>query len=395
MSLPLEGIRVIELAQIIAGPYCAHQLGLFGAEVIKVEPPGTGEFLRQRPPAPAGVNSSWMMFNPGKKSITLNLKHPRGLKLVMRLLEDADVLVENYAPGALENLGLGYEHLAPRFPRLVYASSKGYAPDSRWGSLGAMDFTVQAAAGIVSMTGYADRPGVRATAAMVDTSTGMHLAAGVLAALFERERTGRGRKVEVAMLDICMPAVSGAIVASLEARKASPRLANRHPSACPCNTYPAADGEILIYCLTEAHWRQFARLIGRPDLADDPRYRDHQKRYSIIDEVDQLVAQWTKGRGRDEMVEILIANDIPCAPVRTIDEVANDPDLERRKLIRTANYPDRGEVKVLGSAIKLSGTTGEETSARPPALGEHTAEVLGRIGISSRELEDLRKEGAV
>jgi crotonobetainyl-CoA:carnitine CoA-transferase CaiB-like acyl-CoA transferase len=197
------------------------------------------------------------------------------------------------------------------------------------------------------------------------------------------------------MLDICMPAVSGAIVASLEGRKASPRLANRHPSACPCNTYPAADGEILIYCLTEAHWRQFARLIGRPDLADDPRYRDHQKRYSIIDEVDQLVAQWTKGRGRDEMVEILIAKDIPCAPVRTIDEVANDPDLERRKLIRTANYPDRGEVKVLGSAIKLSGTTGDETSARPPALGEHTAEVLGRIGISSRELEELRKQGAV
>src|SRR5216683_814563 len=240
MSLPLEGIRVIELAQIIAGPYCAHQLRLFGAEVIKVEPPGTGEFLRQRPPAPAGVNSSWMMFNPGKKSITLNLKHPRGLELLIHLLEDADVLVENYAPGALENLGLGYEHLAPRFPRLVYASSKGYAPDSRWGSLGAMDFTVQAAAGIVSMTGYADRPGVRATAAMVDTSTGMHLAAGVLAALFERERTGRGRKVEVAMLDICMPAVSGAIVASLEGRKASPRLANRHPSACPCNTHAAA-----------------------------------------------------------------------------------------------------------------------------------------------------------
>src|SRR6266446_2857596 len=333
MSLPLEGIRVIELAQIIAGPYCAHQLGLFGAEVIKVEPPGTGEFLRQRPPAPAGVNSSWMMFNPGKKSITLNLKHPRGVELLMHLLEDADVLVENYAPGALENLGLGYEHLAPRFPRLVYASSKGYAPDSRWGSLGAMDFTVQAASGIISMTGYADRPGVRATAALIDTSTGMHLAAGVLAAIIERGRTGQGRKVEVSMLDVCIPAVGGAIAAAWDG-VFLPRLANRHPSACPSNTYPTADGEILIYCLTEDHWRRFARMIDRTDLIDDPRYRDHRSRYRIIDEVDRMVAEWTREYRRDELIAQLIAAGVPCAPVRTIQEVADDPELAQRGLVR-------------------------------------------------------------
>src|SRR5713101_8977376 len=300
MSLPLEGIRVIELAQIIAGPYCAHQLGLFGAEVIKVEPPGTGEFLRQRPPAPAGVNSSWMMFNPGKKSITLNLKHPRGLELVMRLLEDADVLVENYAPGALENLGLGYEHLATRFPRLVYASSKGYAPDSRWGSLGAMDFTVQAAAGIVSMTGYADRPGVRVTAALIDTSTGMHLAAGVLAALLERERSGRGRKVEVAMLDVCMPAINGAIGVVQDGYKIR-RVGNRHPTACPCNTYPCADGDIWIYCLTEDNWHQLARLMSHEELITHPDYKDHRSRFKLVDEVDAMVGKWSSTQKRDEL----------------------------------------------------------------------------------------------
>ncbi|MGH7916102.1 MAG: CaiB/BaiF CoA transferase family protein [Candidatus Binataceae bacterium] len=393
MSLPLAGVRVIETAQIYAGPYCALQLGHFGAEVIKIEAPITGDFLRQRPPAPAGVNSGWLMFNAGKKSVTLNLRDARGRDILMRLLESADVMVENFAQGALERLGLGYEQLAPRFPRLIYASCKGYGSDSRWAGLGALDFTVQAASGIVSMTGYADRPGVRATAALIDTSTGMHLAAGVMAALIERGRSGRGRKVEVAMLDVTVPAVSGAIAASREGRPALSRIGNRHPSACPCNTYPAADGEIQIYCLTEEHWRIFARVIGRADLLKDARYQDHGSRYRIIEEVDALVAQWTRLYPRDDIVARLIAEGVPCAPVRSIDEVASDPELDRRGLIRRSEYPNRGDVSVLGSAIKL----GEDnaTMARPPQLGEHTAEILALLGISSGELEQLRRDGVI
>ncbi|MGH8012199.1 MAG: CaiB/BaiF CoA transferase family protein [Candidatus Binataceae bacterium] len=393
MSLPLAGVRVIEAAQIYAGPYCALQLGHFGAEVIKIEAPLTGDFLRQRPPAPAGVNSGWLMFNPGKKSVTLNLRDARGRDILMRLLESADVMVENFAQGALERLGLGYEQLAPRFPRLIYASCKGYGSDSRWAKLGALDFTVQAASGIVSVTGYADRPGVRATAALIDTSTGVHLAAGVMAALIERGRSGRGRKVEVAMLDVTVPAVSGAIAAAREGRPALARMGNRHPSACPCNTYPAADGEIQIYCLTEQHWRIFARVIGRADLLADARYQDHASRYRIIEEVDALVVQWTRRYPRDDIVARLIAEGVPCAPVRTIDEVANDPELERRGLINRTEYPNRGEVSVLGSVIKL----GEDGAAmaRPPELGEHTAEILAALGISGGELEQLRRDGVI
>jgi CoA:oxalate CoA-transferase len=394
MSLPLEGLRVIELAQIYAGPYCALQLAHFGAEVIKIEPPGKGEFLRMRPPAPGGVNSGFVMLNPGKKSVTLNLKHPRGRELLMRLLEDADVVVENYAAGALEKLGLGYDALEQRFPRLIYASCKGYGGDSRWAELGAMDFTVQAASGIVDMTGYPDRPGVRATAALIDTSTGMHLAAGVLAAIIERGRTGRGRKVEVAMLDVCIPAINGMIAAALEGN-VLPRLGNRHPSSCPSNTYTAADGQIFIYCLTEDHWHRLANLLGREDLLHDARYRDHHSRYRIIDEVDGIVGAWAAERRRDDMVALLIAHGIPCAPVRTISEVAADPEIEARGLIRTGEFSGRGEVKVLGSAIKLSGLHGDETSAKVSTLGENTAEVLERVGIDNAELEDLRREGVV
>jgi CoA:oxalate CoA-transferase len=393
MGLPLEGVRVIELAQIYAGPYCGLQLAHFGAQIIKIEPPGEGEFLRMRPPAPRGANSNFLMLNAGKKSIALNLKEPRGRDILMRLLEVSDVLVENYAPGALERLGLGYEQLAPQFPRLIYASCKGYGSDSRWAQLGAMDFTVQAASGIIDMTGYGDRPGVRATAALIDTSTGMHLVAGILAKLIERARTGVGGRVEVAMLDVCTPATGGMILAAMEGRTL-PRLGNRHPTACPSNTYQAADGEILIYCLTEDHWRRLTRLMGRSHLLAEPRYRDHLSRYAIIEEVDGIVGKWTADRTREELVEILIANGIPCAPVRPIAEVAADPELGQRGLVRNGEFA-RQPIKVLGSAIKLSGSGADEGPSRVSELGQDTAEVLGTIGIRESELLVLRRDGVI
>jgi CoA:oxalate CoA-transferase len=394
MAGPLEGLRVIEIAQIYAGPYCGLQLAHFGAEVIKIEPPGEGEFLRMRPPFSRGANAGFIMLNAGKKSVVLNLKEDRGRALLLQLLESADVVLENYAAGALERLGLGYEDLAARFPRLIYASCKGYGTDSRWAKLGAMDFTVQAAAGIVDMTGYADRPGVRATAALIDTSAGMHLAAGIMAALIERGRTGRGRKVEVAMFDVCVPAVNGMIASALDGH-ALPRLANRHPSACPSNTYPAADGQILIYCLTEDHWRRFARVMGRADLIDEPRYRDHQSRYAIIDEVETLVTDWVAGRARDELVNLLLEHGIPCAPVRTITEVATDDELQRRGLLRIGEFAGHGAVNVLGSAIRMSG--GDEIAEKPrvPQLGEDTDEVLAGLGLGADEIEALRRDSVI
>ena len=394
MSLPLNGYRVIELAQIYAGPYCGLQLAHFGAEVIKIEPPGTGELLRKRPPAKHGTNYGFLMLNTGKKSVSLNLKDPRGRDILFRMLADSDVILENYAPGALERLGLGYEDLASRFPRLVYASSKGYGGDSRFAQLGAMDFTIQAASGIISMTGYGDRPGVRVSAALIDTSTGMHLAAGILAALLERKRTGRGRKVEVAMLDVCMPAINGAIGVAHDGYKIR-RVGNRHPTTCPCNTYPCADGEIWIYCLTEANWHQLARLMSREELIAHPDYKDHQSRYKMVDEVDAMVGRWSSMQKRDDLVTLLIANSIPCAPVREIDEVAADPELPRRHVVRDGTIADHDDIKVLGSAIKMSGLRGDEIPSHVPELGEHTSDVLQRLGISADELETLRRDGVI
>ncbi|MBV8843337.1 MAG: CoA transferase [Bryobacterales bacterium] len=214
MGLPLEGIRVIDLGQIFAAPYCTLQLGFMGAEIIKIEPP-RGEPLRRPDISPGGANYAFLMLNANKKSVILNLKHPRGREILLRLLTDADVLIENYSAGVMESFGLDYEQLRERFPRLIYASGKGYGSDGRWARLGALDSTVQAASGFISVTGPADGPGTRTPSTFIDMGTGSHLASGILAALIQRGRTGCGQKVEVAMLDVSVASMTGLIANQL------------------------------------------------------------------------------------------------------------------------------------------------------------------------------------
>jgi CoA:oxalate CoA-transferase len=395
MGLPLEGIRVIDLGQIFAAPYCTLQLARMGAEIVKIEPPGTGESLRRAESSPGGVGYSFLMLNADKRSVTLNLKHPRGREIIFKLLDRADVLVENYSAGVMESFGLGYEDLRDRFPRLIYASAKGYASDGPWARLGAMDSTVQASSGFMSVTGYPDRAGVKTPATFIDMGTGSHLASGILAALLQRERTGRGQKVEVAMLDVCVPALTGLVADCLQGRNLE-RLGNRHRNACPSDVYPAADGEVLIFCLTEPHWRTLAKLMGREDLTADPRFENHATRLANVEEVDRAVAGWTRGRRRDEVVAALLAVGVPSAPVRTVAELIADPEVARRGMLLDSEFPSRGAIKVAGSPIKMSEAP---RSARPPipppTLGEHTAEVLASVGVDATELERLRADGVV
>jgi CoA:oxalate CoA-transferase len=393
MSLPLEGIRVIDLGQVYAAPYCTLQLAYMGAEIIKIEPPRTGEVLRH-PELPGGVNYSFLMLNANKKSVTLNLKHERAREIVLKLLEDADVLVENYLDGVMESFGLGYKDLAARFPRLIFASGKGYGSTSRWAKLGSMDNTIQASSGFISITGFPER-GVKTSATFIDMGTGSHLTSGILAALIHRGKTGRGQKVEVAMLEVAIPALTSAMAPTLQGLKFK-RLGNRHWGACPTNIYPASDGEILIFCLTEAHWRTLAKMIGREDFIADPRCGSHALRLRIADELDEAVSIWTSSNRRNDMIAALIEAGIPCAPVRQLEEVAADPELLARRTLIESEYPTRGAVKVAGTPIKLS-DAGEQNKPlqRPPELGEHTAEVLASIGIGGDELARLRADGVV
>jgi CoA:oxalate CoA-transferase len=395
MALPLEGIRVIDLGQIFAAPYCTLQLGYMGAEIIKIEPPRGGEMLRRPDQSSGGVSYAFLMLNANKKSVTLNLKHSRGRAILMQLLHDADVLVENYSSGVMEQLGLGYEHLRDRFPRLVYASAKGFGSDGPWAKLGAMDSTIQAASGFVSVTGFEDGPGTRTPTTFIDMGTGSHLVSGILAALVQRGRTGRGQKVEVAMMDAALPSMSGLIANELEGKPYT-RMGNRHRAACPSNVYETADGEILIFCVSEAHWRTVARLMHRGELLRSARYKDHAARFAIADEVDAMVSEWTRAHRRDELLQMLLEHRVPCAPVRTIAEVVKDPETRRRGMLVDSRFPTRGSISVIGSPIKLSeGDYSRYLLNPPPALGEHTAEVLGAVGIGAGELERLRAEGVV
>jgi CoA:oxalate CoA-transferase len=394
MTLPLDGIRVIDLGQVYAAPYCTLQLAAMGADIIKIEPPGTGEVLRRPDLSPGGVNYSFLMLNANKRSVTINLKDRRGQEIVLKLLEDADVLVENYLDGVMESFGLGYDQMASRFPRLIYASGKGYGSGSRYAKLGSMDNTIQASSGFISITGFPDQP-VKTSATFIDMGTGSHLVSGILAALIHRGKTGRGQHVEVAMLDVAIPALTSAIAPALQGMKFK-RLGNRHWGACPTNIYPARDGEILIFCLTEAHWRTLAKLMEREDLIADPRCKNHGTRLKIADELDGMVSDWTRGQPRDAIVQRLIEAGIPCAPVRSVDEVVADPELVERRTLIDSDYPTRGAIKVAGTPIKLSeAPDSSRPMRRPPALGEHNAEVLATIGIGADELASLIHDGVV
>ncbi len=393
MSLPLEGIRVIDFGQIYAVPYCTLQLAAMGAEIIKIEPPKTGEMLR-RPDLPGGVNYSFLMLNANKKSVTLNLRHPSAREIVFKLLGGADVVVENYLDGVMESFGLGYAEISPRFPRVIYASGKGYGAASRFAKLGSMDNTIQASSGFISITGFPDR-GVKTSATFIDMGTGSHLTSGILAALIDRGKTGKGQKVEVAMLDVAIPALTSVLAPVLQGRKFK-RLGNRHWGVCPTNIYPVSDGEVLIMVLTEAHWRALAKLMGREELIGNPEYRDHGARMNLADQLDETVSNWTRPYRRDDVIGILIEAGIPCAPVREIEEVIADPEVAERGTLIDSSYPTRGNVKVVGSPLKLSAIAPEEVPhTRPPQLGEHTDEVLASIGISHERIAELRAQGVI
>ncbi|HVA80844.1 MAG TPA: CoA transferase [Candidatus Binataceae bacterium] len=394
MTLPLDGIRVIDFGQVYAAPYCTMQLAYLGAEVIKIEPPVTGEVAR-RPDSPGGVGYAFLMLNAHKKSVTLNLKKKRAQEIALELLADADVMVENYLAGVMASFGLAYEQIKDRFPRLIYASGKGYGSGSRWAKLGSLDNTIQASSGFISVTGFPDAK-VKTSATFIDMGTGSHLVSGILAALIHRGKTGRGQKVEVAMLDVAIAALTSATAPALQGVKFK-RLGNRHWGACPTNIYPTRDGEILIFCLTEAHWRTIAKLMGHEELLADPRYANHGTRVRIADEVDGLVSAWTAGQDRDALIVTLIETGVPCAAVRDVDEMIADPETAMRGMLVESNYPSRGPVRVSGSPVKLSAAPQPEGAGlrRPPELGEHTAEVLESIGIDAPEIARLRADGTI
>lgn len=391
----LDGVVVLDLGQVYAGPYCTHLLRGLGATVIKIEPFG-GEPIRWRSTGETS-GQAFLMLNAGKRGMRLDLKKEQGRQLFLDLVGVADVVVENFAPGVIDRLGLGWSVLRRVQPRLVLASGRAYGRHPAAEGLRGMDVTVQAMSGVVASTGFEDGPPVKAGPAVVDFAAGSHLATAVVAALLQRERSGRGQHVEVAMQDAILPTLTSNIAGLLEAEGDFPeRTGNRHGglAVCPYNIYPVVDGWMAILCLRPRHWTDLCRLMGRHDLAADPALATPAGRVLKMDDIDAAVSSWTSGLAGDVAFRMLQEADIPAAPVRSLRDVLEDPVLVDRGMLRSVGDGDRAST-VLGSPLQM----GESPFPEPtpaPRLGEDTDAVLRDVlGLGPEEIARLHDSGVV
>jgi crotonobetainyl-CoA:carnitine CoA-transferase CaiB-like acyl-CoA transferase len=380
MPPAFDGVRVLELGQIYNGPYCGLLFAQLGADVIKIEPP-RGEPLRFRAHQPV-ESHEFVMLNSNKRSVVLDLKTDAGRQALLDLVETADVLIENFAPGTMERLQLSAQRLLERNPRLIVASGKGYGSTGPYAHMSAMDITVQAMSGSAASTGEPDGPPTKAGAAFVDFSGGIHLFGAISAALFQRERTGLGQIVEVSMHDTIYPMLASSLggLHNNPERQLPERTGNRHSgmAVAPYNIYPASDGWLAIICISERHWRGVATALGRHELMDDPRFGTAGDRVTNIDAVDDEVSSVTRTRTRAELVADLQAAGVPCAPVKSIREVDSDEHLIQRGMIQYVEHPARGRVPVPGCPLRLSDSpVGPLRAAQP--LGQSTEVVLAEL----------------
>jgi CoA:oxalate CoA-transferase len=388
---PLEGIVVLDLGQIYNAPYATLLLALAGANVIKVEP-RWGENLRGRTQTP-GAGAPFVMLNSNKRGVTLNLRDQRGRDLLLRMADCSDVLVENFRPDVMDRLGVGPDVLHERNPRLIYASGSGFGRSGPYRDYAAMDLTVQAMAGIMSTTGFPDRPPVKAGPAICDFFGGIHLYAAIVTALFERERTGRGQVVEVSMFESVYPSLMSSLGLFFAGDGAETplRTGNRHAglAEAPYNVYPTSDGYVAIICVTDAHWRALAGLIERPELGADPAYATRRARVIRMDEIDELVSQFTSRHERDALCDLLRDHRVPCAPVRDLGEVVADPHLHLRGMLQELDHPEAGRVTVPHSPLRYSDHP-PMALVPSPGLGEHNEAIFcDWLGLERDDLDAL------
>lgn len=393
---PLAGITVIDLSHVYNGPYATFLMALAGANVIKVEP-FQGEILRGRAGS-GGAELSFAMLNSNKKPVTLNLKSEQGRELLREMVRKADILVENFAPGVMDRLGVGAAALQKVNPRLIYGSSSGYGKDGPYRDRQAMDLVMQAMCGVIDSTGFADQPPVKSGAAMCDFMAGIHLYGALMTALYEREATGVARVVEVSMQDATYCSLASNL-GMLYARgpDAPARTGNHHGGlgTAPYNVYKANDGYVVINAPQDRHFHSILEAMGRPELKDDPRMATRAARVENMKLVDDLVESWTLTLSRYEVERLMAAAKVPCGPVRTLSEVTVDENMHTRGSLQWIDHPELGRVVLPHSPMVYEGLKRCEIEPSQP-LGSSNHEVYGEwLGHSDEELAALKAEGVI
>jgi crotonobetainyl-CoA:carnitine CoA-transferase CaiB-like acyl-CoA transferase len=404
---PLDGMTVLDLTRVLSGPYCTMLLADMGARVIKVEQPGKGDDTRAwgppflYPSAPRsrggdpdvnGESAYFLSINRNKESVTLDFKHPEGREVLERLIAKSDVLVENFRPGTLTKLGLDYQSLAARHPRLVSCSISGFGHSGPRSKEPGYDAIMQAEGGLMSITGAADGPPYRLGVAIVDIVSGMFAAYGIALALLARERTGRGQEVDLAMLDATVALLTYQAGNYFASGKVPARLGNRHPSIVPYETFAASDGEFVLAVGNDDQWRRFCAIAGLPE---DARFATNRQRVTGYDQLRPLVADRLRTEPRRYWIDRLTTAGVPCGSVRNFQELFEDPQLAAREMIARVEHATIGQLQALGVPVKLSDTPGSVRTP-PPTLGQHTIAVLERdLGFSADAIAELRRQHVI
>jgi crotonobetainyl-CoA:carnitine CoA-transferase CaiB-like acyl-CoA transferase len=392
----LEGIRILDLTRVVAGPFATAVLADLGAEVVKVERPRTGDDYRFGPSPPGETSLSFQNTNRGKRSITLDVREPEGRELFLRLVERADAVVENFRAGWMASRGLSPEIIQARNPRCVVASLSGFGATGPRAGQASYDIVAQATGGLMAMTGFADGPPVRGGGALGDYIGGLFLCVGLVSALLERHRTGRARVIDLSNQDAVFAVTDSAATIHQGIGAHTERLGNDHPFACPYGAFEARDGWLVIATASNRLFRRLCEAMDAAELARDERFENHRVRARHREALHARIAQWVGARSRQEVLRRLGPDgaDVPCASVSAPEELIDDPQLAARGMIERHPHPTLGEVVFHGNPLKLSGALPRER-ALAPALGEDNASVYAEIGLQGADLERLSREGVI
>jgi formyl-CoA transferase len=390
---PLDGVRVLDLTRVVAGPYCSMFLGDLGADVVKVEQPGVGDDTRGwGPPFAGGESAYYLCINRNKQSLALDLKSQRVRELLRELVKVADVVIENFRPGTMERLGLGEKELRAINPRLIYASLTGFGADGPMSDWPGYDLIVQAWGGLMSITGTPDGEPVKVGVAIIDLIAGLMLGKAITAALFAREKIGVGQRIDTSLLEAEVASLINVGSNYLIGGEVPTRWGNAHPNIVPYQNFQTADGYLVIGVASEVIWKRFCQAIGRSDLTDDRRFADNSKRVEHRVSLIALLSEMFLERTNDAWFRLLSEAEVPCAPVQTIDQVFQAPQVLHRRMLMEVEHPTAGKVPMAGIPVKFS-VTPASVRMPPPLLGEHNSEILKNwLGMNAGEIDELKRE---